>query len=309
MIWMDKPGLQVIRRSCIDTDVRPLYLITCTKEQGSITQLHDTSYLLPTPRSGMSPLPSIPKTQTAAIVSAIGGDLIISTSHPVIQPSDLAPGECLIKVSHTGVCHTDLHAKKGDWPIPPSTPLIGGHEGVGEIVAIADNTVGAPVKVGDRVGIKWLADSCLNCEFCKKGYEMSECDGVYYAGTTMIPHCTDYLYLCSRNRLRRSQTLGVHHRRYILAIRPFLRQSRHSHPRRSRQCRRRIHPMRGCNNLQSAKSQQYLRWQLCCDTRCRRRSRSPSRSIRHSNGFTRHRNRYWFCQTRPMSRIGCNGIH
>ena len=119
-------------------------------------------------------MPSIPSVQTAAVVSAVGGELVIKNDHPVAKQSELAPGECLVRISHTGVCHTDLHAVKGDWPVLPCTPLIGGHEGVGEVVAIGDNTAASPVKVGDRVGIKWLADSCLNCEFCKRGYEMSE---------------------------------------------------------------------------------------------------------------------------------------
>lgn len=46
--------------------------------------------------------------------------------------------------------------------------------GVGIIVAIGDHTAASPVKLGDRVGIKWLADSCLSCELCRRGYEMSE---------------------------------------------------------------------------------------------------------------------------------------
>ncbi|KAJ7670489.1 hypothetical protein B0H14DRAFT_2553358, partial [Mycena olivaceomarginata] len=53
------------------------------------------------------------------------------------------------------------------------SPLVGGHEGVGEIVAIGNNTSHSPVKVGDRVGVKWPADSCLNCEQCGKGREQS----------------------------------------------------------------------------------------------------------------------------------------
>jgi propanol-preferring alcohol dehydrogenase len=117
---------------------------------------------------------NIPTVQAAAIVQSAGSPLILNTSHPVRQPSDLEPGECLVKISHTGVCHTDLHAKQGDWPIPAIYPLVGGHEGVGEVVAIGQYTEGSPVKVGDRVGIKWLAYSCLDCEFCGKGFEMSE---------------------------------------------------------------------------------------------------------------------------------------
>jgi propanol-preferring alcohol dehydrogenase len=92
----------------------------------------------------------------------------------VKQPDQLKPGECLVRLHCTGVCHTDLHASLGDWPIPPSVPLVGGHEGVGEVVAIGKNTMGSPVKVGDRVGIKWVAYSCLNCEQCRKGLEQSE---------------------------------------------------------------------------------------------------------------------------------------
>ncbi|KAG5335346.1 Alcohol dehydrogenase 3 [Termitomyces sp. T112] len=120
--------------------------------------------------------PSIPKTQTAAIVATSGAPIQVKHDHPVKSQAELAPGECLIKLDCTGVCHTDLHAALGDWPVPPKSPLIGGHEGVGVIVAIANHTTGSPVKVGDRVGIKWLADSCLNCEQCRKGREQNCCN-------------------------------------------------------------------------------------------------------------------------------------
>jgi propanol-preferring alcohol dehydrogenase len=122
--------------------------------------------------------PTIPKTQTAAVVPSSGADIEIRHDHPVKSQEELAPGECLIKLACTGVrsntfaryiwplrhhiskvCHTDLHAALGDWPLPAKTPLVGGHEGVGEIVAIGNNTSHSPVKVGDRVGVKWLADS------------------------------------------------------------------------------------------------------------------------------------------------------
>lgn len=117
---------------------------------------------------------TIPTIQTAAVVEKIGANIDIRNNVPVKKAAELAPGECLVRITHTGVCHTDLHAKQGDWPVPPKNPLIGGHEGVGEIVAIGENTANSPVKLGDRVGIKWLANSCLDCEFCRKGNEMSE---------------------------------------------------------------------------------------------------------------------------------------
>ncbi|KAG5342359.1 hypothetical protein C0989_002832 [Termitomyces sp. Mn162] len=117
--------------------------------------------------------PTIPKTQTAAIVASSGASIQVKHDHPVKTQAELAPGECLVKLDCTGVCHTDLHAAAGDWPIPTKSPLIGGHEGVGVIVAIGDHTTGSPVNVGDRVGIKWLADSCLNCEQCRTGLEQN----------------------------------------------------------------------------------------------------------------------------------------
>jgi propanol-preferring alcohol dehydrogenase len=116
---------------------------------------------------------TIPKTQTAAIVVSAGAPIQINRDFPVRQASQLAPGECLVKLTCTGVCHTDLHAKLGDWPLKAKTPLIGGHEGVGEVVAIGANTAHSRINIGDRVGIKWLADSCLNCENCRKGREQS----------------------------------------------------------------------------------------------------------------------------------------
>ncbi|KAJ7173932.1 chaperonin 10-like protein [Mycena crocata] len=116
---------------------------------------------------------TIPKLQTAAVVPSSGAAIEIREDHPVKTQEELGPGECLIKLACTGVCHTDLHAALGDWPLPAKTPLVGGHEGVGVIVAIGSGTVNAPVKIGDRVGIKWLADSCLNCEQCRKGREQN----------------------------------------------------------------------------------------------------------------------------------------
>ncbi|KAF8465579.1 GroES-like protein [Russula ochroleuca] len=114
---------------------------------------------------------SIPKTQKAALVVSSDSPILFKNDHPVKQPEELAPGECLVKMHCTGVCHTDLHARLGDWPLPHKLPLVGGHEGVGEVVAIGANTIDCPVKIGDRVGVKWLADSCLQCEQCRKGLE------------------------------------------------------------------------------------------------------------------------------------------
>jgi len=139
---------------------------------------------------------SIPKTQRAAVVSKAGPDanIEIKTDYPVRPPSELLPGECLVKILATGVCHSDLHVALGDWPtpFPPKEPLVGGHEGVGEIVAIGDNTTHSPVKIGDRVGIKWLADSCLDCEQCRKGREQN-CNEAQLSGFTVDGTFQEYV--------------------------------------------------------------------------------------------------------------------
>ncbi|KAJ7739465.1 chaperonin 10-like protein, partial [Mycena maculata] len=127
---------------------------------------------------------TIPKTQTAAVVPTSSTLIEIRQDHPVKTQEELAPGECLIKLC-TGVCHTDLHAALGDWPLPTKTPLVGGHEGVRVIIAIGSSTSHSLVKVGDRVGIKWLADSCLNSEQCRKGREHEDCTDAKLSGFTV----------------------------------------------------------------------------------------------------------------------------
>ncbi|KAI5828691.1 GroES-like protein [Schizophyllum commune Tattone D] len=134
---------------------------------------------------------TIPQTMKAAVVPQAGSAIEIKDVR-VKRPEELKPGECLLKMICTGVCHTDLHAALGDWPIPPKTPLIGGHEGVGIVVAIGANTANSPVKIGDRVGVKWLADSCLNCEQCKKGREQN-CEHAELSGYTVDGTFSEYV--------------------------------------------------------------------------------------------------------------------
>ncbi|RBP83898.1 alcohol dehydrogenase AdhP [Marinomonas rhizomae] len=101
----------------------------------------------------------------AAVASKFGAILNIED---VVKPK-IEPHQVLVKIHACGVCHTDLHACHGDWPVKPSLPFIPGHEGVGEIVE-----VGSAVKhlaLGDRVGIPWLYSACGHCEYCLTGNE------------------------------------------------------------------------------------------------------------------------------------------
>jgi D-arabinose 1-dehydrogenase-like Zn-dependent alcohol dehydrogenase len=101
----------------------------------------------------------------------------------------------------SGCCHTDLHAALDDWPVKSKTPLIGGHEGVGIVVAIGDNTVQSPVKLGDRVGIKWLAYSCLMCEHCRKGREQSTHKSLFVSKLLTFAYKISRLFSSSAERI------------------------------------------------------------------------------------------------------------
>ncbi|KAF9442535.1 mannitol-1-phosphate dehydrogenase M1PDH1 [Macrolepiota fuliginosa MF-IS2] len=114
-----------------------------------------------------SPKFTIPKTQRAAVLHTLKSPYTLETNWPVTQPSELKPGQCLVKLEYTGVCHSDLHIRNVDWGREPIIPLVGGHEGVGVVVAIGEGTYGSAVKIGDRVGLKWIADICGTCEMCR----------------------------------------------------------------------------------------------------------------------------------------------
>ncbi len=116
-----------------------------------------------------------PKTMKAAVARQFGAPLTIE-EWPV--PA-LRGHEVLVKIAACGVCHTDLHAVSGDWPIKPTLPLIPGHEGAGYIV-----DVGADVKhlrEGDRVGVPWLHSACGHCDHCLAGWE-TVCGSVQNTG-------------------------------------------------------------------------------------------------------------------------------
>lgn len=104
-------------------------------------------------------------TMTAAVVEEFGKDLNV-TDYSVPDPG---PGQALVKVIASGVCHTDLHAAHGDWPIKPSPPFVPGHEGVGVVEKLGDGVQN--LKVGQMVGNAWLWGACGTCEYCRTGWE------------------------------------------------------------------------------------------------------------------------------------------
>ncbi|MFZ1204678.1 MAG: alcohol dehydrogenase AdhP [Candidatus Acidiferrales bacterium] len=106
-----------------------------------------------------------PSTMKAAVVEKFGAPMVIREV-PVPTPG---PGQALVHVIASGVCHTDVHAADGDWPIKPTLPFIPGHEGAGIVAALGPGVT--HLKEGDRVGIAWLHSACGHCDFCLAGWE------------------------------------------------------------------------------------------------------------------------------------------
>ncbi|MCU1479411.1 MAG: alcohol dehydrogenase AdhP [Subtercola sp.] len=78
-------------------------------------------------------------------------------------------GEVLIRLETCGLCHTDIHAAHGDWPVKPTLPFIPGHEGVGIVEALGANVTTRTI--GERVAIPWLGFACGECRYCIDGRE------------------------------------------------------------------------------------------------------------------------------------------
>lgn len=109
--------------------------------------------------------PQIPSTMKAAMVVKHGAPLEMKEV-PVPKPGD---GEVLIQIECSGVCHTDLHVKDGDWPVKSPLPMTLGHEGVGKVVALGPGV--NRLKIGDRVCTPWMHKCCGHCEYCVSGWE------------------------------------------------------------------------------------------------------------------------------------------
>jgi propanol-preferring alcohol dehydrogenase len=121
----------------------------------------------------------------AAVVTELGAPLQI-LDIPLPRPG---PGQVLVRMDTTGLCHTDIHAARGDWPVKPVPPFVPGHEGVGVIEQLGEGvTVRA---VGDRVAIAWLAFACGACRHCIGGWE-TLCDEQLNSGYSVDGTFAEY---------------------------------------------------------------------------------------------------------------------
>jgi len=120
---------------------------------------------------------------------------IVNEFHQKLEVKEVAVpevghGEVLVKIKTCGVCHTDLHAAHGDWPVKPKLPLIPGHEGVGVVEKLGEGVTS--LKLGDRVGIPWLFSACGECDYCLTGWETlckQQLNGGYSADGAYAEYC------------------------------------------------------------------------------------------------------------------------
>jgi len=127
-----------------------------------------------------------PKTMNAAVVEEFGKPLVVR------QWDIPTPGvaQIVVRTEACGVCHTDLHAADGDWPVKPTLPFIPGHEAIGVVSAVgAGVTI---VKEGDRVGVPWLYSACGHCEYCLAAWE-TVCPDAQFGGYTRNGGFAEYI--------------------------------------------------------------------------------------------------------------------
>jgi alcohol dehydrogenase, propanol-preferring len=133
----------------------------------------------------------LPNKMKAAVVREFGQPLTIEEM-PVKRPGR---NEILVKIITSGVCHTDLHAASGDWPVKPKLPLIPGHEGLGYVAAVGEGV--DYIKEGDIVGVPWLYSACGHCEHCITGWE-TLCESQQNGGYSVDGSYAEYVVADAR---------------------------------------------------------------------------------------------------------------
>jgi propanol-preferring alcohol dehydrogenase len=125
-------------------------------------------------------------TMQAAQVEQFGQPLVLKE----LSIPTPGPGQILVKTEACGVCHTDLHAAGGDWPLKPALPFTPGHEGIGIVTACGPGVTA--VQLGERVGVPWLYSACGHCEFCLAAQE-PVCASAQFGGYTKNGGFAEYI--------------------------------------------------------------------------------------------------------------------
>ena len=145
----------------------------------------------------------------AAVARSFGAPLVL-IDVPVPEPDR---GEVLVRIVASGVCHSDLHAVNGDWPVKPTLPFIPGHEGAGVVEELGMDVDG--VEVGDRVGIAWLHDACGRCTFCLSGRE-ALCPRQHNSGYSVNGSFAEYAIARADFAVKIPASLDLHHAAPVL---------------------------------------------------------------------------------------------
>lgn len=127
----------------------------------------------------------------AAVVTEFGAPAEVE-ERSIPQPG---PGQVLVRLETCGLCHTDIHAMRGDWPVKPHLPLVPGHEGVGIIEGIGEGVTTRTI--GQRVAMPWLGHACGDCRYCIDGRE-NLCEQQYNNGYAVDGGFSEYMLADAR---------------------------------------------------------------------------------------------------------------
>ncbi|KAB1113747.1 alcohol dehydrogenase AdhP [Micromonospora aurantiaca] len=131
----------------------------------------------------------------ASVVTAFDRPMEI-TERPV---PEVGPGEILVRIEASGLCHTDIHAARGEWPVKPTPPFVPGHEGVGLVEQVGPGVT--EHAVGDRVALPWLGWACGTCKYCVTGWE-TLCESQRNTGYSIDGAHAEYAVAAARYAVR-----------------------------------------------------------------------------------------------------------
>ncbi|RSL68009.1 hypothetical protein CEP54_003008 [Fusarium duplospermum] len=137
----------------------------------------------------------VPAQQRAAIRQGVGPES--TTSIETIDVPKPGPGQILVKVNWSGLCGSDKSLLHNEWKdfglsMMDVTKGIAGHEGAGPVVAVGEG-MEKRWKIGDRAGVKWIASTCGECEFCLNGVDEVHCPNQTNSGFSVPGTFQEYV--------------------------------------------------------------------------------------------------------------------
>lgn len=137
------------------------------------------------------PAPSATETMRAVVVHSFDE---VPRVEEVPKPVP-GRGEIVVRIEASGLCHTDIHAAHGDWPVKPKLPFTPGHEGVGIVEQLGPDVT--EVSLGDRVAMPWLGYACGTCDYCVSGWE-TLCESQLNTGYSIDGGFAEFAKACAR---------------------------------------------------------------------------------------------------------------